>query len=306
MTRVVVTGGTGFVGANLVRRLIADGYQPHLLVRPQFSSWRIDSIRDQVTLHEVGLDDADRLTAVLKEIQPSWVFHLAAHGAYSWQTDEAQMHETNILGTRNLLKAAIDLGVDAFVNTGSSSEYGRMDHAPAETEEAKPDTPYGKTKGIATYMCFFGAQMHGARVRTLRLYSAYGPFEDPRRLLPSLIVHGRRGVFPALVNPQTARDFVYVDDVVDACLLAAQHAGAEPGAIYNVGRRPSAKPLTWLVGCWRFPVSRSGEACRRGPGTPTRGWRTHGRFAPSWAGSRVIRSRMDSDTWQRGSMSTRS
>lgn len=235
MTRVVVTGGTGFVGANLVRRLIADGYQPHLLVRPQFSSWRIDSIRHQITIHEVSLDDADGLAAAFKAIEPSWVFHLAATGAYSWQIDETQMHETNVLGTRNLLKAAIDLGVDAFVNTGSSSEYGRLDHAPAETEEAKPDTPYGKTKAIATYMCFFGAQMHGARVRTLRLYSAYGPFEDPRRLLPSLIVHGRRGVFPALVNPQTARDFVYVDDVVDACLLAARHASAEPGAIYNVG-----------------------------------------------------------------------
>jgi len=63
MTRVVVTGGTGFVGANLVRRLIADGYQPHLLVRPQFSSWRIDSIRDQITIHEVSLEDADGLAA---------------------------------------------------------------------------------------------------------------------------------------------------------------------------------------------------------------------------------------------------
>ena len=125
MKRVVVTGGTGFVGANLVRRLVADGHHPHLLVRQGFSSWRVDSIRDQITIHEVGLDDADRLVAAFKEIEPTWVFHLAAHGAYSWQTDEAQMHETNILGTRNVLKAAIDQGVEAFVNTGSSSEYGR-------------------------------------------------------------------------------------------------------------------------------------------------------------------------------------
>jgi nucleoside-diphosphate-sugar epimerase len=79
------------------------------------------------------------------------------------------------------------------------------------------------------------AHKSNVRVRTLRLYSAYGPFEDPRRLLPSLIVHGRRGVFPRLVNPQTARDFVYVDDVVDACLRAARHVEGEVGAIYNVG-----------------------------------------------------------------------
>jgi nucleoside-diphosphate-sugar epimerase len=245
MKRVVVTGGTGFVGANLVRRLIADGHQTHLLVRPEFSSWRIDSIRDRITVHEVGLSDADRLTSVLKAIAPGWVFHLAAHGAYPWQTDEAQMRETNVRGTRSLLTAALDTGVESFVNTGSSSEYGRQDHAPIETESTNPDTPYGRTKAIATAMCVFAARfgdptseephMAATRISTLRLYSAYGPFEDPRRLLPSLIVHGRRGVLPPLVNPQTARDFVYVDDVVDACLLAAQHESGEPGAIYNVG-----------------------------------------------------------------------
>ena len=235
MTRVVVTGGTGFVGANLVRRLIADRCQVHLLVRPESSSWRIDAIRDRVTLHTVRLSDATSVRSVLKPIEPRWVFHLAAHGAYSWETDEAQMHETNVLGTEVLLKAATDLGVEMFVNTGSSSEYGRQDHAPAETESTRPETPYGRTKAMATSICSHDADYHGARVRTLRLYSAYGPFEDPRRLLPSLIVHGRRGVFPPLVNPQTARDFVYVDDVVDACLSAAQHHGGEPGAIYNVG-----------------------------------------------------------------------
>jgi dolichol-phosphate mannosyltransferase len=84
-------------------------------------------------------------------------------------------------------------------------------------------------------MCAEAARRRGARVSTVRLYSAYGPFEDPRRLLPSLIVHGRRRSFPPLVNPRTARDFVYVDDVVDACLLVAQHPRVEPGAIYNVG-----------------------------------------------------------------------
>ena len=240
MTRVVVTGGTGFVGANLARRLVADGHQVHLLVRPEFSPWRVDSIRDRLTIHEVSLSDAASVAAAVKMIEPAWIFHLAAHGAYSWQTDEAQMHETNVIGTQNLLKAALDAGVESFVNTGSSAEYGRQDHPPAETEHGNPDTPYGRTKAIATFMCTSAAQTHATlpaatRISTLRLYSAYGPFEDPRRLLPSLIVHGRRGVFPPLVNPQTARDFVYVDDVVEAILLAAQHGRVESGAIYNVG-----------------------------------------------------------------------
>src|SRR5688500_16362269 len=132
MKRVVVTGGTGFVGANLVRRLVADGYETHLLVRRGYDSWRIDSIRHQLRLHDVDLSDRTSLTATLATIEPNWIFHLAAHGAYSWQTDAELMTETNVVGTANLLAAALDVGFDAFVNTGSSSEYGPQDHAPAE------------------------------------------------------------------------------------------------------------------------------------------------------------------------------
>ena len=235
MSQVVVTGGTGFVGANLVRRLIQDGHQPVLFVRPGAVSWRIDSIRRQVTVRSVDLGDPAALVSALDAARPRWVFHLAAHGAYSWETDAVRMHQTNVVGTANLLEATSTVGVDAFVHAGSSSEYGRLDHAPAEDAVGRPDTPYGVTKAAATALCVAAASTHTARIRILRLYSAYGPFEDPRRLLPALVVHGLRGTFPPLVSPRTARDFVYVDDVVDALMLAAEDMAGEPGAIYNVG-----------------------------------------------------------------------
>ena len=96
--RVLLTGGTGFVGANLVRHLLADGHRVHLLVRPGFSPWRLEGIRSHVQLHQVTLDDPG-LDAVVRRIRPDWVFHLAAHGAYSWQTDVAEIVATNIVGT---------------------------------------------------------------------------------------------------------------------------------------------------------------------------------------------------------------
>lgn len=235
MSRVVVTGGTGFVGANLIRRLLRDGHEPVLFVRPGFASWRIESIRPQITVREVDLGDAAALVAALDAARPRWVFHLAAHGAYSWETDAAEMHRTNVVGTANLLEATARVGVETFVNAGSSSEYGRQDHAPSEDEDGRPDTSYGITKAAATALCVAAASTHTARIRTLRLYSAYGPFEDPRRLLPALVVHGLRGTFPPLVSQHTARDFVHVDDVAEALMLAAEDSVGEPGAIYNIG-----------------------------------------------------------------------
>jgi dolichol-phosphate mannosyltransferase len=92
------------------------------------------------------------------------------------------------------------------------------------------------TKLAATLFCRYTAQSRAVHLPTLRLYSVYGPYEEPARLIPRLIAHGLKGELPPLVNRSVARDYVYVDDVTDAYLLAATARGdVEPGAIYNVG-----------------------------------------------------------------------
>jgi UDP-glucose 4-epimerase len=235
MKRVIVTGGTGFVGANLARRLLADGHEVHLLLRPGWQPWRIEGIRADVQLHELRIEDPDAVKGTVARIRPEWVFHLAAHGAYSWQTDVREMTQTNLLGTINLVTAGVQAGCAAFVHAGSSSEYGFKAHAPAETEALEPNSAYAVTKAAATMYCRFLAQSRVARVTTLRLYSVYGPYEDPRRLVPALIVQGLRGGWPALADPRTARDYVYIDDVVTAFLAAADHLRENAGAVYNVG-----------------------------------------------------------------------
>ena len=235
MKRVLLTGGTGFVGANLARRLLRDGHELHLLVRPGYQPWRIEEIRKEIQLHELHLHDVEAVARAVSEIRPEWVFHLAAHGAYSWQTDWEQMVRTNIQGTMSLLTACLKTGFEAFVNTGSSSEYGFKDHAPAESEAIEPNSHYAVTKAAATLFCRQTAQSQRVHVPTLRLYSVFGPYEEPGRLLPALILHGLKGEFPPLADPDVARDFVYVDDVVEAYLLAATVRTPEWGPIYNVG-----------------------------------------------------------------------
>ncbi len=233
--RVLVTGAAGFVGANLTRRLLRDGHQLHLLHRPGTDLWRLESIRDEVELHPVDLSDRDGVSGVIEAQRPEWIFHLAAYGAYSHQTDPRRIARTNVLGTVNLVEACARAGFEAFVNTGSSSEYGFKDHAPVESEEAAPNSYYAVSKLSATLWCRFAARHLDLHLSTLRLYSVYGPYEEPSRLLPTLVVRGLSGELPELVSPDVARDFVYSDDVVEAYLLAAAIPPKEPGSIYNVG-----------------------------------------------------------------------
>ena len=235
MKRVLITGGTGFVGANLARRLLGDGHAVHLLVGAGHRTWRLAGVLAEVVRHEADLRDAGAVRRAVAAVRPDWVFHLAAHGAYSWQTDARAIVATNVLGTVHLVEACRRTGFEVFVNTGSSSEYGWKDHAPAEDEGLEPNSAYAVAKASATLFCRQAARAARLSIPTLRLYSVYGPYEEPNRFLPALVVHGLEGTYPPLAAPDVARDYVHVEDVVDAYLRLAGNPPADPGAVYNLG-----------------------------------------------------------------------
>jgi dolichol-phosphate mannosyltransferase len=247
--RALVTGGSGFVGSNLVRRLVRDEHDVHLLLRPRADTWRLEGLDGALTWHRADLQDREGVRRALVEARADWIFHLAVYGAYAFQTDLDAMVLTNVVGTTNLVTAALASGFQAFVNTGSSSEYGDCDHAPAEAEAPRPNSYYAVTKAASTGLCQQAARQSGAHIPTLRLYSVFGPYEDPRRLIPRLVAHGLQGRWPPLAAPDVVRDFVYVDDVVDAYLRAAQTPSPEPGAVYNIGTgvQTSLRDLTEIA-----------------------------------------------------------
>jgi nucleoside-diphosphate-sugar epimerase len=234
-TRSLVTGAAGFIGAALARRLVARGDAVTALAGPGSDPWRLEGLRDVADVFELDLRDADAVARALRAARPELVFHLAAHGAYSWQRSLPRMIETNVAGAAHVAEAAIDAGARAIVNAGSSSEYGLKDHAPPEHELPEPNSAYAVTKASATLLGGWLARHRGAAITTLRLYSAYGPWEEPRRLMPALVAHGLDGRLPPLADPAIARDFVYVEDVCDAFLLAAERAQPGAGAVYNIG-----------------------------------------------------------------------
>jgi UDP-glucose 4-epimerase len=249
MKKVLITGGSGFIGANLAQRLVAEGHAVHLLLRPSFADWRLRDLRPHLSIHVGDLAESDAVDAVLQRVRPDWVFHLAAHGAYSFQNDIEQIVRTNYLGTTVLVQACLKIGVEIVVHAGSSSEYRVKDSASIGAGATGLVGAYGATKAAATQFCRSIAGAHQISIPTLRLYSVYGPYEDPRRLFPALIVHGVEKRWPPLASPTTARDFVYVDDVCDAFLAVAQNPPADPGAIYNVGsgRQTTLRELVALA-----------------------------------------------------------
>lgn len=141
------------------------------------------------------------------------------------------MAQSNVVGMATILAAAERHGCTALINTGTSSEYGDRDHAPREDEPPSPNSDYAVTKAAATWLCI-RARQRGVPVTTLRLYSAYGPFEEERRLVPTLLRAALAGKWPPLADATVVRDFVYVEDVVDAYVAAASSPALSP--VYNV------------------------------------------------------------------------
>lgn len=234
-TSALVTGAAGFIGAVLSRRLLEQGSRVTLLAGPDTDVWRIAPLARDAEVVAVDLRDGDGVAAALGRIRPEVVFHLAAHGAYSWQTSLPRMVDTNVSGLANLLDAAAAADVRAVVNAGSSSEYGLKDHAPTEDELPEPNSSYAVAKCAATLLCGTMARARQQAITTLRLYSAYGPWEEPGRLIPTLVLHALQRRLPPLVDPSVARDFVFVGDVAEAFLLAAGAARPGTAEVYNVG-----------------------------------------------------------------------
>jgi nucleoside-diphosphate-sugar epimerase len=257
--RALVTGAAGFLGANLVRRLHVAGHEVIALTRSPEVAWRLEEVVTDVRVLELDLRDTAAIERVIATTEPQWIFHLAAHGAYSWQSDLEQMIAVNVAATAALLSAARAAGVQAFVNAGSSSEYGLKTHPPREDEWLEPNSHYAITKAAGSHLTALAAA-EGLPAVTLRLYSIYGPWEDPGRLVPALVREATRGKLPPLVGPQTARDFVYVDDCCEALLRAAERgAPGGPGATLNIGSGAQTR-LSELV-----EVARSALGVREEP-----------------------------------------
>jgi UDP-glucose 4-epimerase len=237
----LVTGGAGFIGSNLVDALVARG--DSVTVLDDLSTGRKENL-DQATqngarLEQVDIRDAEAVSAAIGEAAPAVIFHLAAQiDVRKSVADPAADARINVEGTINVLKAAQAHGVPRVVNTSTGGAiYGEGRTIPApEDHPVAPEAPYGLSKFCAEQYCEIFTRLHGLSTVSLRYGNVYGPRQDPLgeagviAIFCGAMLEGKEArIFG---DGKQTRDYVYVDDVVDANLRAA---GSETGGPINIG-----------------------------------------------------------------------
>ena len=233
--KILITGATGFIGANITREFLKSGNNIFILTRDTSNKWRIKDILGNIKEYQVDLLNYEKLEKIISDIKPEIIFHTAVYGGFLFQREEDEIFRTNMMGTVNLLNACLKVGFDIFVNTGSSSEYGLKNGAIKESDMLEPITLYGVTKASATLFCSMKAKTENLPIVTLRLFSPYGYYEKQTRLIPSVIISCLKGENPQLSFPEPVRDFIFIEDVIEAYAKVVENKEKVIGAIFNVG-----------------------------------------------------------------------
>jgi nucleoside-diphosphate-sugar epimerase len=230
--RVFVTGASGFLGANLVRRVLSTGAKVTVLMRPGVEPWRLDNVRDRVQIVEGDLTSlgSENVLAGLGGVDV--VYHFAATGLNQTVADDLAMIQTNVAGTYLALDFARRAGAARFIHLGTSGEYGPCQRADEE-DLPRPTGIYGATKASATILARAFSQRYGLDVVVLRPFAVYGPYESSFRLVPHCILRSLHGVPIEISSGEQTRDYIHVDDVVQAAELVASHPQA-PGHTFNL------------------------------------------------------------------------
>ncbi|MGI0078326.1 MAG: NAD-dependent epimerase/dehydratase family protein [Nitrososphaerales archaeon] len=238
--KVLVTGGAGFIGSHLVDRLVSERCE--VTVLDDFSRGSLNNLEESIPsrflrIVKGSVNDKEIVRDVLEDVQV--VFHLASVGSLERLVTSSYLNSVNVNGTINLLECSAKKGVERFVFSSTAEVYGNSKTLPmTESNELMPTSPGGWSKLLGERACFEAGTSTGLKTTVLRYFNVYGPRSQTHPSVGVINEFAQR--FLGMESPiiygkgSHARDFVHVQDVVSANILAASRNNSG-GRVYNVG-----------------------------------------------------------------------
>jgi UDP-glucose 4-epimerase len=254
MEKVVVTGGAGFIGSNLVDALLEKGHDVHVIDN-YAGGKRDDRINPKATYHDADIREFSTIAPIIAGAK--YVFHEAALPRVQYSIENPELtFSVNALGTVSVLRAAHEGGVSRFIYAASSSAYGDQVKMPlSEDLPAMPKSPYGLQKYIGELSCRVWSEVYKLPTVSLRYFNVYGPKFDPNGayalVIGKFLKQKTEGMPLTITGDGTqTRDFTHVSDIVRANLLAAESPNVGKGETINIGagRNVSVNDLAMMIG----------------------------------------------------------
>jgi dolichol-phosphate mannosyltransferase len=244
--KILVTGANGFVGANLCRYFASFGYEVYGLVRNASDNRKLDSIKHNLNIVKLGEFKVDNLHSLFKSINPDVVFNAIGADQKDFLNDYEGNWNSNFITLVKLVSALRDIPLDRFVHAGSSFEYGNVSSAPSllkETLECNPVSDYGISKLMQSEYLKYASKLYSLPITVLRIFNVYGPYESKKRLIPQVILNALKDDKIIILNPNIARDFIYMDDVNAAFHASIKKPSEALYSVFNIGTGKSTSVL---------------------------------------------------------------
>lgn len=243
--KVLIFGSSGFVGSNITRYFAKNDEEVHICLRNDSNTWRIKDLLKDLIIHSGDLSWQDEIESIISSVRPDVVINCSGIVAGLGIKDQDYVIQKNFINTVNLANACVKLSVDELINTGSAYECGFSNNPVIGNEcTNSPIGLYGITKRAEREYIDMIAQKFERKYITLRLFTPFGSFDSPIRLIPYIILSLLNGEIPTIKNPYSGRDFIYMDDVNRVFYaLAKEPEIIQARHVFNLGTGKMTKVL---------------------------------------------------------------